>query len=88
MSAVYEFLRADGRRIERRFPFGQCPSEIVDDDGVRARKVFSVVGMKWREGHETSSSVSAQSERRRRENIAAGDRGRAEWRERTPKVHY
>jgi len=38
MGAFYDFLREDGEWVTKMFPFGQCPNEIIDDDGVKAKR--------------------------------------------------
>ena len=85
----YDFLRDDGLWEEKSFPIGQCPREVVDDDGVRARRAWrpeSLPSVAWKEGHETETARADKNARRTQDNIDAGNRGREYWRERMPKL--
>ena len=79
MAATYCFRREDGRVVERQFPFGKCPKEIVDEDGMKARHIFTPANIQWAEGFMPEATASARNERRRMDNIRAGERGRADW---------
>jgi len=87
MAATYCFKRDDGRVVERQYPFGQCPREIVDDDGVKARRIFTPANIQWAEGFMPEATAMARNERRRIDNINAGNRGRSDWRAQAPKLH-
>ena len=85
--AVYEFKReGDGRHVTREFPIGTCPREITDEDGVIARRVFTTPAIKWAAGQESEWEKIRRKEAAIRDNRAAGDRGRDEWKERMPKL--
>ena len=66
----------------------EIPDEIVDN-GLKAKRGFkpgSSFNVIWGKGGPPSATLKAQNERRRRDNINAGKRGAAEWRERMPKL--
>lgn len=86
MAARYDFEREDGEVIEMVFPFGQCPKEITCPDGVKAHRVYAAPGVAWKAGQEPPSVIAQMRESRTRDNINAGNRGRADWRERSPKL--
>ena len=88
MGAFYDFLREDGEWVTKMFPFGQCPNEIVDDDGVKAKRGWrpgTSFNIGWKAGQEPSSVIISRREKRTRDNINAGKRGEKEWRARSPK---
>lgn len=83
MAALYEFEREDGTWVERFYPFGQCPKEIICEDGVKAfHRHRTAPAISWKAGSEPSSLLRKQAESRYRSNIQAGKRGEHEWRER------
>ena len=87
--AFYDFKREDGEWTVKSFPIGQCPSEITDDDGVKAKRGWrpdSIPAVKWKEGQEPIETLRQMNRRRTQDNINAGNRGRDEWRERMPKL--
>ena len=85
---TYEFQKGNGEVVCRQFPMGECPKEILCDDGASAKRVFSSgVFISFKEGQETSSKLKSMNERMRKANIEAGERGRKDWKERTPKLH-
>ena len=88
MGAFYDFLREDGQWVTKMFPFGKCPDEIIDDDGVKAKRGWraDAVYISWKDGHEPSSLVVSRREKRTQDNINAGKRGEKEWRARSPKL--
>ncbi len=87
MAAFYDFRREDGSWVTLTFPFGQCPSEIVCEDGVRAVRGWRTApNVSWKAGHEPSVTMRRQAEERYRANVAAGRRGEHAWRERVPKI--
>lgn len=91
MAAFYDFKREDGTWVVKMFPFGQCPDEIVDDDGVKAKRGWrpeSLPSINWKDGKAPEATLKARNERRRRDNEAAGNRGKGEWRERTPNLKF
>lgn len=83
---IYEYERPDGRVLERAFPFGKAPAAVTDEDGAVATRLYSPPSFGWREGQESESFLASRNESRTRDNLAAGDRGRASWRERMPKL--
>ncbi len=82
----YDFRRGDGKIVTRRFPISDIPDEITDEDGARAVRIFSSFNYKFRAGQEPPGALKSMSERRRRDNINAGDKGRGEWREVMPRT--
>lgn len=89
MLARYDFKRDDGAWIEVAFPIGKCPDTMTCDDGVKARRGWrpdSLPSVSWKDGQETDAYRSARDERRTKDNMAAGERGRGEWKERMPKL--
>ena len=86
MPGFYTFQREDGKCVDKIFPFGQCPKEIVDDDGVRAVRIFKPFNIAWKAGQETDAQLWALSDKRKKANIEAGERGRKMWKERKPKL--
>ena len=83
----YEFKRPDGEWVEKEFPIGTCPSEITCDDGVVARRGWRTApSVSWKPGQESEYEKIRKKEQRTKDNLAAGDRGRNEWRERMPKL--
>ena len=87
MAAFYEFQREDGEWIVKAFPFGQCPKEIVCEDGVKAIRGWrSAPTISYKPGSEPASVLRNKAEKRYQANINAGKRGEHEWRERMPKL--
>ena len=84
--AFYELKKEDGTVVVRQFPIGTCPAEITDSDGRVAKRKFTAPGISWKPGQESEHEKMRMKEARTRDNIAAGDRGRKEWRERMPKL--
>lgn len=85
---IYSYLREDGVWVDKIFPITNIPDEIVDN-GLKAKRGFkpgSSFNVIWGKGGPPSATLKAQNERRRRDNINAGKRGAAEWRERMPKL--
>lgn len=37
---IYSFKKETGEFIDLKFPMGECPSEVICDDGVKAVRVF------------------------------------------------
>ena len=83
---IYEFQRDDGEIIEARFPIGKCPRSITCEDGKIAERIFSVPSFTFKEGQEPASTLRSMNEHMRKANIAAGEKGRKEWKERMPKL--
>ena len=84
--AVYEFAREDGKHITRQFPIGTCPTEITDEDGTIAKRVYTSPSIHWKAGQESPYEKIRQREARGRDNIAAGERGRKDWEQKMPKL--
>lgn len=85
---IYEYLREDGKIVERLLPIRDVPDSIVCEDGAVAKRqlpstfgfVLNGPGDHW---------PSQQLKRKRQmtaRNIAAGDRGREKWKAKTPKL--
>ena len=51
MAVLYGFEREDGKRIEKFFPMGKCPDEIICEDGIKAKRVFSTPNVSYGRGH-------------------------------------
>ena len=87
--AKYDFLREDGAWVEKIYPIGQCPREITDTDGVRAKRAWrreSLTDFSWKEGQETETARAEKNARRTQDNINAGKRGREEWLSKMPRL--
>lgn len=86
---IYSYLREDGEWVDKIFPISNTPEEIVDEDGIKAKKGLkpgTSFNISWGKGGMPSATLKAMNERRRRDNINAGKRGEKEWRERMPKL--
>ena len=66
----YEYEREDGERIVRSFPMGEAPASLVDEDGVRARRVYTAPLISVRE-----DNSSANDEGKRLEEVREYARG-------------
>lgn len=49
---IYSFIREnDGIEVEKFFPIGKCPDEIVCDDGAVAKRCFNPPSIQWKGGY-------------------------------------
>ena len=76
----YEFRReSDGVVVERSFPMSDCPKSIVCDDGVVAKRIFSVPKITMFGTNGTAGDASRLNADMRARNEAAGRRMRDSW---------
>ena len=86
---IFEFVRPDGKWIQREFPCGKCPPEVIDDDGVKAERGWRTApDVSWKSGQESPSAKQRINDDIRRRNDAAGEKGKADWQHRMPKLKY
>lgn len=63
----YEFQKEDGEIITRQFRMGECPWEIVCEDGQKAKRIYSIPNISVKGSR--SSSEKASDERKRRAEV-------------------
>lgn len=79
MAILYAFFTEDGEEINRFFPIGQCPNQIVLDDGRIAKRSFkSNVSMFTKQGSSGSNASKLNNEMKKR-NEEAGKRMKERW---------
>lgn len=79
MAVLYGFEREDGKRIEKFFPIGECPDEIVCEDGVKAKRILSSPSISWGRGSLPASVASQRKRDMIKRNEEAGKRMRERW---------
>lgn len=65
--ALYEFQKDDGEVIELSFKMGECPKEVICDDGQKAVRIYSCpnIGLFSPNGQcNNSSALNADMKRR------------------------
>lgn len=78
--ANYSFVTDDGESIERKYPIGECPKEIILDDGRVAKRVFSCNFSMFSAGGHTSGDAAAKlNADMKRRQAEAGRRMRDNW---------
>lgn len=76
----YDFQREDdGAILTMEFPMGECPKEIVCDDGVVAKRIFHAPHLSMFGGRGTAFNASKLNADMRSRNEAAGRRMRDSW---------
>ena len=76
----YDFRREDNNEIvERAFPMGKCPKEIVCDDGVVAKRVFYAPRVSMFGGNGTAFDAGKLNADMKARNEAAGRRMKDTW---------
>lgn len=58
---LYQFKRDDGILVEKWYPIGECPKEIVCDDGRPARRVLFAPSVTWKGGYLPPSAAQARN---------------------------
>lgn len=79
MAVLYSFEKEDGKRIEKFFPIGECPDEIICEDGMKAKRVLSSPNISWGKGFLPSSVASKRKKDMIKRNEEAGQRMRERW---------
>lgn len=78
----YEFQREDnGEIIKKDFPMGECPKFIVCEDGVKAKRIFSVpfVSIMGANGHVTGDGAAKLNADMKARQAAADKRMRERY---------
>lgn len=82
---IYEFVRPDEVIVEKFFRFADMPNEIVCDDGVVAKRKISLNAGIIFKGTGWPTQTFKRKEQETKKNIDAGNRGRKDWKARSPK---
>ena len=85
MAVLYGFEREDGKRIEKFFPMGECPNEIICEDGVKAKRVFSTPNFSYGRGTLPATVAEKRNKDMKKRQEAADKRMRERWTSVKPK---
>ena len=78
--ALYMFRRDDnGECFERKYRIGECPKEIICDDGVIARHVITAPGVRWNGGFLPPGEAMRRNKDMKSRQDQAGKRMRDNW---------
>ena len=76
---IYLFKKEDGTQIEKFFPIGKCPDEIICEDGVKAHRVFTSPNITWGKGVLPPSASMRRKKDMIKRNKDADKRMRERW---------
>lgn len=79
MAVLYGFEREDGKRVEKFFPMGECPNEIICEDGIKATRIFSTPNFSYGRGSLPASVAEKRNRDMKKRNEEAGKRMRERW---------
>ena len=78
--ALYMFRRDDnGECFERKYRIGECPKEIVCEDGVVARHVITAPGVQWKGGFLPPGEAMRRNRDMKSRQDTAGRRMKDNW---------
>jgi hypothetical protein len=85
---IYVYVDKEGNEIERLYPISNIPEQIELENGeIAIRKKYpSSFGVVWK-GQLPTGEALQRKEKMTKANLAAGDRGRAYWRDRLKRKH-
>lgn len=85
---LYSFKREDnGEWVQQFHPMGECPQEIICEDGVKAKRGYEgAPAVKWGKGFLPVGEALKRKKDMTKRNEKAGDKGRAYWKSKTPKL--
>jgi len=76
---LYSFKKEDGTEIELFYPMGECPEEVICDDGTKAKRHFQSPNIKWGKGYLPPSVADKRNRDMKKRNEEAGIRMRERW---------
>lgn len=71
--AIYQFKREnDNKIVQQIFPIGTCPSEIICEDGIKAKRIISVPYVSFfdKNGSSNSNASKLNKEMKKRQEKA------------------
>lgn len=75
---LYSFQKEDGTKIDKWYPMGECPKEIICEDGQKATRIYGCVGIIWKGSLPPGAVIKRNADMRKR-NEEAGKRMRERW---------
>lgn len=84
---LYKFVvQETGEQINKFFKCGQCPKEIVTEDGKKAKRKLGYGNFNWGEGYLPPTAAQKYRNMMTQKNIDSGKRGQEYWRSKNPKL--
>lgn len=78
--ALYMFRRDDnGECFEKKYRIGECPKEIVCEDGVIARHVITAPAVQWKGGFLPPGAAMKRTADMKRKQDDAGRKMKDSW---------
>lgn len=78
---LYGFqVEQTGEHISKFFPMGECPDQIITEDGKVAKRKLSCPSITWGRGSLPSNIAQKRREQMTKKNIQSGKRGQQYWR--------